>query len=187
MGWFKQRKSCEEMGIALAESCMDVVKEGYHRLKSIIALDGTGRKLNGLSLDKELAAQKELAYLAMFAFRVGMQSTNLSDDKLQRILNAYDQTTVVRFKFTKNDGEMLQHRGEQYFEMFKLYQQGNSQAFTGKLKLHFTQFCLGAKEINSPFILGDFLSKSQMGDIACEVCGRSFSIVAEAMKNCNLS
>jgi hypothetical protein len=157
MGWFSKSSSCEDVGTAIAQNCISV-------LRQVPSGDD--------------AQTQELLSLAIIAHRLGMQFTSLPRDKKQRVVTAFDRALASKVDLN-SIGEHLDQRGEQYFKLLNEHVEeigrGNWKPFAEHLTFTFEQFCLGGGGENSPVVIGgDIMGSLTRGLLANKLFAKSF-------------
>jgi hypothetical protein len=130
--------------------------------------------------------ERELIVLSYIGQRIAIQAAYKDKDKMQALCRALDGATERIIDFDSL-GDLIDKRGEQYFEVFKFHlgeiQGGVWDKFMNDLALRFEQFCRGGGGKGDPVIIGDFFSMMPLLTLASNCWTKSFIETFKYIKN----
>jgi hypothetical protein len=164
MAFFSQRKRPEQLGLDLAERLKKVIDTIPNMLSSIEHEDlVAGIRVSFEDIDK-IQIIKELTILTYVGQRLAIQlcqkkkGGDRAEDERKAILNVYDSYALEYLDKSPEFRELLNPRGEQYFQLVQShldeFHRGEWNKFFEILLFEFEQFCRGGGEQNDPIIIG---------------------------------
>jgi len=153
---------------------------------SLSIIENEGKGIVSLKdIDKKKLI-RELTILTYVGQRLAiqlMQKKGSERDEIKRreICNSLDNYSSQFLENSPEFYDLLDQRGEQYFQLIQSYEE-ISHEFLDALQFKFEQFCLGWGGENEPLIVGGFLSKVPLYELAIQYWSNGFTETVKFLK-----